>query len=98
MRNNRQLIRKYIVLKNGSDLYCYYSETNRKKIIFMHSMVGCHIEKLGTYEYQFEEGKIYHRLQIHLSQHTRRVLFFETHEESEKWFMILNKATDSHDI
>ena len=67
MRNNRQLIKKFIELKNGSDLFCYYSETNRKKVIFMHSLIGCHIEKLSPFDNQYEDNKFYYRLQIHLS-------------------------------
>ena len=64
----------------------------------MHSLVGCHLEWLAPYENQCEQGKVYQRFQIHLSQHTRRVLFFETKEEVDRWFRVLSAATQARDI
>ena len=56
MRNNRSLIKKYLELRNGTDLFCYYSTENKKKTVFMHSLVGCHIECLPPFE---NEDKVY---------------------------------------
>jgi hypothetical protein len=43
MRQDRTLAKKWLKLR-GTDLLCL-SFKNRNKQIFMHTLVGCHIEK-----------------------------------------------------
>ncbi len=51
MKNNRTLSKKFLVLDFATvDLICYNSRLKKQKLIFLHSLVGCFIEKLEPSE------------------------------------------------
>ena len=93
-----QLEKYYLSLK-GSDLYCYDYET-KKKIKFMHSLIGCFLisqtnnsdDPLNLEFNEAVNGIAYRRIEVKLSQLFKRVFYVTTESECERWITQLTKA------